>query len=183
MAETQNTEPIVRATSIPWEQWVASLDAKGARTLDHTSIAQLVLAQMPQIRSKHWWAQSVAIAYEQHVGLRVVGQSCDGTYALVMAPTRRTLQKPLLQRSMKLSNAGNNTWVNPRNWTEPQATGSQALHRPKNGVTGDSRWLMVQKSMSALAPRVQTKPFLPSNMLNSTPRTSENDGRHFGRRN
>jgi len=32
--------------------------------------------------SKQWWAQgvSVAIAYEQHAGLRVPGQSSDGDF-------------------------------------------------------------------------------------------------------
>lgn len=81
MAETDSHAPITRATGIPWEQWVSVLDAQQARTMDHTAIAALVVERMPEIPSKHWWAQSVAIAYEQHVGIRVVGQSCDGTFA------------------------------------------------------------------------------------------------------
>ncbi|MGG5751914.1 hypothetical protein ACQ3I4_04740 [Zafaria sp. Z1313] len=27
-----------------------------------------------------WWAQGVAVAYEQHTGRRMPGQSCDGSY-------------------------------------------------------------------------------------------------------
>ncbi len=34
-----------------------------------------------------WWAQGIAIAYEQSVGLRIVGQQSDGMFAATVSKT------------------------------------------------------------------------------------------------
>lgn len=72
---------IERATGRSWADWVAVFDAHGARSLGHAEIAKLALATMPHgVENEEWWAQGVAIAFEQHAGLRVPGQSSTGTF-------------------------------------------------------------------------------------------------------
>lgn len=65
--------------------WVQRIDDAGGRALDHTAIARL-LPQRWEI--SEWWAQGVTVAYEQVIGRRVVGQSCEGDFA---ASASRTL--------------------------------------------------------------------------------------------
>ena len=79
---------IERATNRPWNEWVAYFDSHGARTLDHPAIAKLARPEMPaDLDSPDWWAQGVAIAYEQYVGLRVPGQSSTGTFRVSASRT------------------------------------------------------------------------------------------------
>ncbi|MBC9937547.1 MULTISPECIES: hypothetical protein [unclassified Leucobacter] len=79
---------IERATNRPWNEWVAYFDSHGARTLDHPAIARLARPEMPaDLDSPDWWAQGVAIAYEQFVGLRVPGQSSTGTFRVSASRT------------------------------------------------------------------------------------------------
>ncbi|GAA2842528.1 hypothetical protein FB468_2501 [Leucobacter komagatae] len=79
---------IERATGRAWADWVAVFDAHGARSLGHAEIAKLALATMPHgVESEEWWAQGVAIAFEQHAGLRVPGQSSTGTFRVSASRT------------------------------------------------------------------------------------------------
>lgn len=72
---------IERATGRPWDDWLRFLDGVGAAQLDHRAIAARVHEQLDGVvASPGWWAQSVAVAYEQHVGRRVPGQRADGTF-------------------------------------------------------------------------------------------------------
>ena len=84
-----STRAIERATGRSWKAWVAMLERHRARELPHTEIARTARADMPaDVTNPDWWAQSVAIAYEQHAGLRVPGQSAEGTFQV---STSRTL--------------------------------------------------------------------------------------------
>ena len=81
MVKSSNTASIASATGRPWDEWVEVLERAGARELGHTAIARLTLAHMPDsVERAEWWAQGTAIAYEQHAGLRVPGQSCSGDF-------------------------------------------------------------------------------------------------------
>lgn len=81
MVKPSNTAGIATATGRPWDEWVELLEAGGAREMNHTAIAHLTLEHMPEtVERREWWAQGTAIAYEQHAGLRVPGQSCDGDF-------------------------------------------------------------------------------------------------------
>ena len=67
MVKPTNTSAITKATNRPWDDWVAALDAAGAREMNHGDIAKQALKLMPEpVEQKGWWAQGVAIAYEQH---------------------------------------------------------------------------------------------------------------------
>ena len=81
MVKATNTSAITKATNRPWDDWVAALDAAGAREMNHGDIAKQALKLMPEpVEQKGWWAQGVAIAYEQHAGLRVPGQTSTGSF-------------------------------------------------------------------------------------------------------
>ena len=81
MVKPTNTSAITKATNRPWDDWVAALDAAGAREMNHGDIAKQALKLMPEpVEQKGWWAKGVAIAYEQHTGLRIPGQSSDGDF-------------------------------------------------------------------------------------------------------
>lgn len=58
------------------------LDNAGVRDLAHPKIVEVVRAELDTARmnSPGWWAQGVAVAYEQHIGRRQPGQRVDGTF-------------------------------------------------------------------------------------------------------
>lgn len=79
--KSSNIEAITKATSKPWEQWMEQLDSAGAKDLSHKPLASMIYQLMPAgLENPGWWAQSVAIAYEQHIGRRVPGQASDGSF-------------------------------------------------------------------------------------------------------
>lgn len=78
-------------------QWVEWLDAQGARDMAHHDIAALVLPEIAAgertlgdgspSSNPAWWAQSVTVHYEQAIGVRGVGQRCDGAWAASASKT------------------------------------------------------------------------------------------------
>lgn len=76
-----NVPALERATGRGWDDWLSIFEAAGARELGHAAIASLARSRMPEdLQNPDWWAQGAAIAYEQHAGLRVPGQSSTGTF-------------------------------------------------------------------------------------------------------
>ncbi|GAB3193770.1 hypothetical protein [Nesterenkonia suensis] len=90
MVKSQNTEAIARATGRQWDDWVRQLDAADAQSMTHPQIAELAEAQMPaDLDNTGWWAQGVAVAYEQVRGLRIPGQASDGSFHASVSKTRQ----------------------------------------------------------------------------------------------
>lgn len=88
MTRPANTAAIASATGRPWAEWVGLFEQAGARELGHSAIARLALEHMPdQLERAEWSAQGTAIAYAQHAGLRVPGQSCAGDFRLSTSRT------------------------------------------------------------------------------------------------
>lgn len=76
-----NTGAIAVATGRKWTDWVDLLHQADATNLDHREIAKLAQSLMPaSIDNPEWWAQSVAVAFEQDAGLRRPGQRRNGTF-------------------------------------------------------------------------------------------------------
>lgn len=95
MVRAQNTEAIAAATGRAWSDWVAALDETAGVEATHTGIAERAAALMPdELENSEWWAQGVAVAYEQHRGRRVPGQRADGTFH---ASASRTVAIPAAQ--------------------------------------------------------------------------------------
>ncbi len=78
-------EAVRKKTGQTWLEWATSLDALGAKALDHTAIAALVRERWPDIGG--WWAQTVTVGYERIRGLRDLGQLCSGDYAASKSKT------------------------------------------------------------------------------------------------
>lgn len=79
---------IERATGRNWTEWVRIFEAKDAKSKPHNEIAIIARAEVPEtLYNPDWWAQAVAIAYEQHAGLRVPGQSSSGTFRVSASRT------------------------------------------------------------------------------------------------
>lgn len=62
---------VKEATGRDWKGWMRALDAAGAGQLSHK---QLVAHLSREVKST-WWQQSIAVAYEQARGKRVVGET------------------------------------------------------------------------------------------------------------
>ncbi|MCS6711404.1 hypothetical protein JSY14_04970 [Brachybacterium sp. EF45031] len=69
---------IESATGTPFREWAQMLDEAGARAMDHAEIVRTLRAGGRL--DSDWWAQSLTVAYEQWIGRRVVGQTCDGAF-------------------------------------------------------------------------------------------------------
>lgn len=83
MVKPSNISAVVTATGRLWDHWVELLDQVGAREMNHSDIAAVALELMPEtVEQKQWWAQSVAVAFGQHAGLRVPGQTSTGDFQL-----------------------------------------------------------------------------------------------------
>lgn len=93
------TEAIARATAKSWSDWLAWLETQQARDLTHQEIAE-------RIRERGdvsgWWAQTITVAYEQHIGRREPGQDCDGSYQVGVSKTLPTTLDEALARWSEL---------------------------------------------------------------------------------
>jgi hypothetical protein len=78
---------VEKATGKTWAQWLALLDAVGAKKMAHREITALLGAHI----DARWWKQMVAVGYEQARGLRAVHQKVDG----FSASASKTYQVPL----------------------------------------------------------------------------------------
>lgn len=96
---SSNTEAIANATGRPWSQWTKALHEASAAELTHQQIARLAAALMPRgLANPQWWAQSVAVAFEQEIGRRVPGQAQDGTFQGSTTATLPTTLDGALER-------------------------------------------------------------------------------------
>lgn len=85
------TQNFARATGIPWEEWTLHLEQAGGSSLDHQELARVagaLIEERGECSNPDWWAQSVAVAFERHIGRRTTGQVGDSTF---QASCSRTL--------------------------------------------------------------------------------------------
>jgi hypothetical protein len=88
MTKPSNYASIEAATKRSWDEWVAYLEHAGAAALPHPEIATLVHAELKgKVDNPGWWAQSITVAYEQHIGRREPGQQNDGSYEVSVTKT------------------------------------------------------------------------------------------------
>jgi hypothetical protein len=88
MTKASDIEAIERATGTGWDTWVAFLDGLGGQQLPHQDIARRAYGRLAESTANAgWWAQNVTVAYEQHIGRRQPGQSCDGDYQVGVSRT------------------------------------------------------------------------------------------------
>lgn len=84
----ESVPAIERSTGRPWAEWVAIFESQGARAMTHAEISRIARAAVPEdLQNPDWWAQGIAIAFEQHAGLRVPGQSSTGSFRVSASRT------------------------------------------------------------------------------------------------
>jgi uncharacterized protein YndB with AHSA1/START domain len=66
---------VKKATGKTWREWCTLLDKAGAKKKSHKEIAELLSARN---KVAAWWAQMVAVGYEQSRGLRAKHQKPAG---------------------------------------------------------------------------------------------------------
>ena len=76
--ERVSEESLREATGRGWEQLFGALDGAGAADLAHRDIVELLDREFGV--ESGWWRQSIAVAYEQARGKRVVGQTADAGF-------------------------------------------------------------------------------------------------------
>jgi hypothetical protein len=79
MSGTISDEAIEKATGAVWQTWFDRLEAGGARELSHKDIAAKLVSDFGVAG---WWAQMLAVHYEQIIGRRTVGQGHDGLFSI-----------------------------------------------------------------------------------------------------
>lgn len=84
MVKAIDIAAIEKATSSAWPEWCAHLNHAGAKDLPHGEIVKVIEKLGP---ISGWWAQSVAVAYEQHIGRRKPGQGSDGRFTASVSRT------------------------------------------------------------------------------------------------
>ncbi|HJX78002.1 hypothetical protein [Glutamicibacter sp.] len=123
--KSSNIEAIIKATGKPWEQWVEQIESAGAKELSHKPLASMIYQLMPaDLENPGWWAQSVAIAYEQHIGRRVPGQASDGSFKGSVSTTLNTDLEGALQ-SWVGSVAEFSEFIGAQLASEPAVSGSE----------------------------------------------------------
>lgn len=86
MTKAVDTAIFAGKTGRDWEEWLVFFEDIGASTLSHAEIAARIVKTGD---ASSWWAQSLAVAYEQHIGRRLPGQRSDGTHE---TSTTKTIQ-------------------------------------------------------------------------------------------
>jgi hypothetical protein len=76
-------EAIEKGTGRSWTSWLDFFNSVGAQELTHQQIAE----RASSAGAPPWWGQMVTVAYEQHIGRRVLGQDCDGRFNVSASKT------------------------------------------------------------------------------------------------
>ncbi len=88
MTKSSNIDAIEQKTSTSWEGWLDYLKSIDAENLPHKDIADHVRSKLASsLENAGWWAQSITVAYEQHIGRRNPGQRSDGSYEATASKT------------------------------------------------------------------------------------------------
>ncbi|GHG63091.1 hypothetical protein GCM10010919_08480 [Alishewanella longhuensis] len=83
MAISMSEQAILTGSGQTWQHWLTLLEQQQAAAWSHKEIA----AFLAQQQASHWWAQMLAVQYEQHIGRRVLGQDCSGSFSVSVNKT------------------------------------------------------------------------------------------------
>lgn len=81
--QTLSDDALLAATGNDWATWFALLDAEGWSRPSHQQIVAVLTAHGVD----GWWAQGIAVGYEQARGLRQPGQRRDGGFEATVSRT------------------------------------------------------------------------------------------------
>ncbi len=72
-----SSEAVADATGRGWDAWLAELDDRGGREMDHK---ELVSSLADAGVESGWWQQKIAVGYEKERGMREKGETADSGY-------------------------------------------------------------------------------------------------------
>ncbi len=99
MAINTRIKPIEKATNRTWDEWLTFMDGIGAKDLTHHAIASKLIEELDgKIENIGWWAQSITVAYEQHIGRTVPGQRPDGTFQTSVSKATKLGMQALMDK-------------------------------------------------------------------------------------
>ena len=79
-----NEKSVMRATGRTLDEWFRLIEREGMSEASHKRIAA-------ELHKHHgasaWWAQEITVAYEKHIGRRVLGQTADGLFQIGVSKT------------------------------------------------------------------------------------------------
>lgn len=97
MTTNSRIQAIERTTGRSWDEWLVYLEGIDAKNLTHHQIASELLKQLDGVVDNiGWWAQSIAVAYEQQAGRRVPGQRPDGTFQTSVSKATKSGMQDLM---------------------------------------------------------------------------------------
>jgi hypothetical protein len=95
-----NAKNIENKTGRTLENWFSLLEDRGCAVLPHKAIADYLHGEHGV---DYWWAQTLTVEFERHIGRRVKGQTSDGLFQLGI---RRTLAVPLSELWILITERG-----------------------------------------------------------------------------
>lgn len=99
MATNPRIQPIERATHRTWDEWLAFMEGIDAKNLSHHAIATHLLGELDgKLDNIGWWAQSIAVAYEQYIGRSIPGQRPDGTFQTSVSKATKLGMQELMDK-------------------------------------------------------------------------------------
>ena len=126
-------DPAVRATGYSREDWIAFFTPHADKP--HAELAKLALAKLEELAetdaalgtsNMEWWAQSVTILFEQHIGRRKPGQRGDGTFGASVSRTLIALPSDVI--------------YNWERWAAPEASNVPLVYAEAPRVTSTEKW-------------------------------------------
>ncbi len=85
MLDRISSESVREATGRGWDEWLDALDAAGAAEWSHKEIVAHLAREHPAVSS--WWRQAITVGYEQARGKRVLGETADAGFQVVVQRT------------------------------------------------------------------------------------------------
>ena len=148
MTAPVNPGALAAGTGIAWDTWLRLLDPFSSE--NHARLAeeaQALIRAQGKSDNPAWWAQSVAVAYEQHLGRRVPGQQQDGSFAISLSRTLPGSPEKWLEQWQKLADAR-------RTHREAAATGMPRVNRTAKWVY----WRLALSDGTRVVFSIQPKP-------------------------
>ncbi|GAB3616480.1 hypothetical protein GCM10027416_10370 [Okibacterium endophyticum] len=96
-------DSVEKATGRSRDQWRSLLGSSGAATWSHTATASWLVDEHGV---DGWWAQSITVDFEQHIGRRKPGQRADGTFEVSVSRTVPLEQRPALDAAIASVTSG-----------------------------------------------------------------------------
>jgi hypothetical protein len=111
---------VLKATGRGWDAWLTILDRAGGRGLDHKGLVAVLERQV----DSGWWAQMIAVGYEQARGLRKKHETPRG----YQVSGSKTVEVPVARLFAAWSSpAQRRTWLADPDFTVRKATANKSL--------------------------------------------------------